>query len=276
MNDPMIPAAIVSAAKSPLAAQAIAARLRAESAEQSVVSPSRWEEASCYAMMHEREGKSTRQIAEECDTNQSTVSRFIRVVSRYRLNYEKPSFWLAYAEVTGEKETKAHVGHATGQSEWYTPAPILEAARSVLGGFDVDPASCQKAQQTVRAKEFFTKEDDGLSRPWRGRVWLNPPYSVELVGLFVEKLIGHLIAGDVPAAIMITNNSSDAKWFVKASAVAAAMWMPEGRIHFLDEDDNEGNPLQGQAVMYFGRDVRAFRRAWEPFKGSLWFNARWR
>lgn len=35
--------------------------------------------------------------------------------------------------------------------EYYTPAPIVEAAREVLGGIDLDPASCDMAQETVRA-----------------------------------------------------------------------------------------------------------------------------
>jgi hypothetical protein len=83
MNDPVTPPpAIVRPAKSPLAVRAIAMRLRAESADESVVSPCRWEEADCYALMHEREGKSTRQIAEEWETTQTTVSRMIRMVSR--------------------------------------------------------------------------------------------------------------------------------------------------------------------------------------------------
>jgi hypothetical protein len=46
----------------------------------------------------------------------------------------------------------------------------------------------------VPADEHFTIEDDGLEQPWRGRVWMNPPYSraTPWVRRFIEH--GHGIA----------------------------------------------------------------------------------
>lgn len=63
----------------------------------------------------------------------------------------------------------------SASNEHYTPPAIVTAARYTLGRIDLDPASCQAANGVVRAKEIFTKDDDGLSRPWFGRVFLNPP-----------------------------------------------------------------------------------------------------
>jgi hypothetical protein len=58
----------------------------------------------------------------------------------------------------------------TGEVELYTPAKYIEAARLVLGKIDLDPASNEIAQRTVRAERHFTVETDGLNQEWHGRV----------------------------------------------------------------------------------------------------------
>lgn len=65
--------------------------------------------------------------------------------------------------------------HSSEHNEHYSPTHVVEAARSVLGEIDLDPASSELANRTVRAARIFTIEDDGFDRPWHGRVFLNPP-----------------------------------------------------------------------------------------------------
>jgi hypothetical protein len=50
----------------------------------------------------------------------------------------------------------------TGKFERYTPAEYIEAARKVLGGIDLDPATSPQAQRVVQATRYFTEKDDGL------------------------------------------------------------------------------------------------------------------
>lgn len=69
--------------------------------------------------------------------------------------------------------------------EWYTPRTIVEA----FGEFDLDP--CAPSHNFYTARRCFTKADDGLSKEWHGRVWLNPPYSRPLICRFVEKMADH-------------------------------------------------------------------------------------
>lgn len=42
--------------------------------------------------------------------------------------------------------------------------------------FDLDVAA-PPWETHVPAARKFTKADDGLTQPWEGRVWMNPPYS---------------------------------------------------------------------------------------------------
>lgn len=67
--------------------------------------------------------------------------------------------------------------HLNLTQEHYTPELVVEAARAVLGAFDLDPASCAVANERVRAVRFIGLPDDGLAAgvQWSGRVFLNPP-----------------------------------------------------------------------------------------------------
>ena len=72
-------------------------------------------------------------------------------------------------------ETFFAARHSMDSPEWYTPAPIVEAARLLMGEIDLDPASHEDANQTVRAVRFYSVDDDGLKQRWFGRVFVNPP-----------------------------------------------------------------------------------------------------
>ena len=73
-------------------------------------------------------------------------------------------------------------------SEYYTPPPVAEMAREVMGSIDLDPCSNKYAQKYIKAKEFWTKKDDGLSKEWFGNVWLNPPYIYKEIDKWIDKL----------------------------------------------------------------------------------------
>ena len=146
--------------------------------------------------------------------------------------------------------------------EWYTPAPYIDAARSLMGGaIDLDPASCVAAQAAVRAVAYYTKSDDGLTRPWRGRVWLNPPYS--LVGRFAAKLAAEHEAGRLVRAVALVNASTDAAWF-EALAGRYPVLFTRRRVRFWRPDRGGEAPPAGQALFGVGGDREAFAAAFAP------------
>jgi hypothetical protein len=67
------------------------------------------------------------------------------------------------------------VQHSSKTNEHYTPIHVVDRARSLLGGIDLDPASCAEANMRISATRIYTEKEDGLRQPWSGRVFLNPP-----------------------------------------------------------------------------------------------------
>jgi ParB-like chromosome segregation protein Spo0J len=153
---------------------------------------------------------------------------------------------------------------ASTENEWYTPARYLDAARGVLGGIDLDPASSPMANEIVQAAAFHTQTDDGLEQAWKGRVWLNPPYG-DLPGKFVAKLVEEYEAGNVSAAVALVNSHcTDTGWF-------QPLWdyllcFTDHRIDFGSAGrEKTSTSTHGSVFAYLGPDPRAFVEAFSEF-----------
>ena len=158
-----------------------------------------------------------------------------------------------------------HRALGTGENEWYTPEQHITAVREFFGEIDLDPASSDIAQQTVKAKQYFTIDDDGLSRDWAGRVWLNPPYSQPAIQQFIEKTIQECDNGHVEELILLTHNYTDTAWFHRAAGNSDAICFTRGRIGFLSPEGKKAAPTQGQAFFYFGQRRDEFADAFCRF-----------
>lgn len=168
-------------------------------------------------------------------------------------------------EVIAEVKAKPHVSFNSGNNEWYTPKEIIEAARKVMGSIDIDPASSDVANEVVRAAEYYTAETDGLDKPLHGNVWMNPPYSSELIDKFITKIVDE--RGSYTQAIVLVNNATETQWFAKLVSAASAVCFPRGRVKFYMPDGKTGAPLQGQAIVYIGSEPGKFLNT---FKAIGW------
>lgn len=151
--------------------------------------------------------------------------------------------------------------------EWYTPRIYVEAARRVMGGIDLDPATCALANMTVRAPAIYTRRDDGLAYPWHGRVWLNPPYG-GVNAQFVDHLLREHAAGRVEQAVLCLNShATDTIWF-------QPLWdypvcLTHHRVRFVggqrDKTPGEVTPTTGTAFVYVGPNVARFACEFSQF-----------
>jgi ParB family chromosome partitioning protein len=158
-----------------------------------------------------------------------------------------------------------HVSFNSGENEWYTPPEIIEAAREAMGSIDLDPASCSIANETVQATEYFAATTNGLNQKWHGNVWLNPPYASDLISKFADKVTQSYQDGDIEQAIILVNNATETNWFYTLISAASAVVFTKGRIKFRMSNGSTGAPLQGQALIYMGKNPGAFYNRFNEF-----------
>jgi len=161
---------------------------------------------------------------------------------------------------------QAHVSFNTGNNEWYTPVIYIEAARSVMGSIDVDPASSDIANRIVGASIYYTIEDDGKLQSWQGNVWMNPPYAQPLISEFCDLLAKKYLTGEIKQACVLVNNTTETVFYQNMLKTCGAVCFIKGRVKFIDEQGKEsGAPLQGQTVLYFGERIAEFAAMFEVF-----------
>lgn len=177
----------------------------------------------------------------------------------------------AYREIkkeVKEQETKAHVSLNSGDNEWYTPEKYINAAIIVMGYIDLDPASTELANSIVRAKKYYTAEENGLNFQWHGKVWMNPPYDRKLISDFTDKLLSHYLHGDITEAMVLINNATETKNFQRISKHSSGLCLIDSRVKFWHPRKISA-PLQGQVILYLGNKYALFRKNFEQF-GDVW------
>ncbi len=157
-----------------------------------------------------------------------------------------------------------YVGRQPGTRDsdsWFTPSPILEAARIVLGRLDLDPFSSETANRAVKAKRYFTEADDAFSQEWLATtVWMNPP----------EKFVSEYRSGHFRSGITLCNNVTETRAGQLLFRTASAVCFPDRRISFTNVDGKKmsGN-TRGQMILHFGSNSKLFRKVFGQFGAVL-------
>lgn len=158
--------------------------------------------------------------------------------------------------------------HATSSQVGYdgnersTPELWALLARNALGGrIDLDPACNAFAANVIRPETWFSKEQDGLAQAWIAEtLFLNPPYSAELVKAFIAKLLEERELGHWKRAIVLVNASVETGWCQQLLGHCDLACFPGQRIQFLyrGEPTKDSTNMYAQAFFYFGDQPELF------------------
>jgi hypothetical protein len=129
-------------------------------------------------------------------------------------------------------------------SDWFTPPSIFEALRL---RFDLDPCSPGEGHW-VPARQVYTEADDGLSKPWRGLVFMNPPFGGRNGHVpWIERFFQH---GD---GIAICRAYTSSSWWHEHMHRAEMILFPKGKTKFHRPDGTiGGSPGHGVVLVGMG------------------------
>jgi len=149
----------------------------------------------------------------------------------------------------------------TSTNQYGTPPSLIRELEGALGSrFDLDP--CSGAEVSPIAESKYTEDDDGLSQPWFGNVFVNPPFSE--VGDWVEKAHAEQRDCDAKRVVMLLPVRLATGYFHDHITEADAICFLRGRLDY----HNGGGKLKGAPfasyLIVFG-DAEPFMRLFEQY-----------
>jgi len=132
-----------------------------------------------------------------------------------------------------------------GTHVWLTPPEIIRA----LGAFDLDPCAAPEPRPWSTADAHYTEKNDGLTQPWRGRVWLNPPYGKHTVA-WLERLAKH---GDGIALVFARTETEMFQRWVWPEADSLLFMAKRPHFHYADGTRAKGNSGGPMVLIAYGK-----------------------
>jgi hypothetical protein len=117
--------------------------------------------------------------------------------------------------------------------EWYTPRYIFDA---LAARFDLDVACPPEGPRYVPASAYF--HERALEQPWRGFVWMNPPFGHQSTKrLWLRKFFDH---GN---GIALLPDRTSAPWWQEFAPLADAIQFVAPKVKFERPDGSIGGQI---------------------------------
>lgn len=174
-------------------------------------------------------------------------------------DYEDPSDTLyntAWSWMAGQK---------AGVQDYFTPPEIVDAARTAMGGIDLDAASHPLANREHKIPDYFHTGRSAFHNDWYGRVWLNPPYGNNAP--WFECITKYTDTGAVEQLCMLSP-----MWAFQTRLALPVMERATGLIllsptprFWGNKDPDKSGSNQPHGVIYIGERQQEFHQAFARF-----------
>ena len=180
-----------------------------------------------------RQGLSLREVCQLADVSKTGLMSLEKTGGKHFAVLEKVAGVLGaglYLKPLHEQKSfYTHAGNSSGQDLWQTPQWLISSLNKVFGGFDLDPCAPRR-RNNYTAKRGFTVDDDGLNRPWYGRVFINPPYSN--LAAWIGKITLEAASPKVALLVALVPARTDTQWWHNALQSGTSVLFLKGRLKF--------------------------------------------
>jgi len=154
-------------------------------------------------------------------------------------------------------------------NEWYTDPGTIALVKRVLGPIELDPATCKLPQMWIKAKRYFTVDDDGLAQDWGCRtLFMNPPYgktgNMSNQEIWMDKLITSLPR--IGACIALTKTVPGYQWWTKLwrGAWPGHLCITDDRLAFVASNGTaRGKSKAASSFWYYGPHADRFQAVFD-------------
>ena len=154
------------------------------------------------------------------------------------------------------------------KDNYYTPSKFIESARRVMGSIELDPTSCDLANETVKATRILTIENSMFRNSIAcENMFFNPPYSQPLP--FVERVVDGVLSGEIGQVIGVLNTDHSTRWWREIEKIASAYCFLHDRIQFIDANNGDLTKTTSnnrpQFFFYVGANVEVFESEFSQY-----------
>jgi len=124
--------------------------------------------------------------------------------------------------------------------DYYTPRWLFDLMQIT---FDLDVCAPPGGPTAVPTNRYYTQQDNGLTSPWFGRVWMNPPFSKPQP--WVERFADHTNG----IALLPLSKS---RWFDKLWETETGIVVLPSNFKFIDPKGGNGSIFMPTCLIAYG------------------------